>query len=276
MFHLLAYTGNAGIAAVNFDLTAAFDAEFSQRNGHYIFTERYKLINAIYLGTSITAIATICPTWNAIGRMQSGLTQGVGAPASNSYTDLKLGFEAQLPVNEEVQVQMSNSAGAAAQNTAVLFVATMQHSNKLPMPAPPGINIRVAVSCSVTAVANAWAGPAPITFAQSLRGGVYSVVGMDGGSATLVASRLVFPRNPLYNGRRLRPGCILDTPFTNSPPQYGVSQARLFGEFGRFHTFEPPQIEVFANAAGAINPSYLLDLVYLGDYDDPLQGFTAA
>jgi hypothetical protein len=276
MFHLLAYTGNFVAPQTNADLTAVTDPEFSQRNGHFILTEKYKMLNTIALSTALSSASVICPSWNAIGRMNVNPFLAGATWPNIVATDLRLGFEAALPLNEEIQYQVSLTGVAAQQAFGLIYVGTQQHSNKLPMPAPPGFNMIVKATISITTVANAWTGPVPLTFEQSLRGGVYSVVGADVEFPTTIAYRVVFPRNPLYNGRRLRPGGITFPALGVYIPQYGIPQARIWGEFGRFHTFEPPQIEILSTASAAIAPVVYLHLVYLGDYDDPLQGFTAA
>jgi hypothetical protein len=104
----------------------------------------------------------------------------------------------------------------------------------------------------------------PITLEQSLRGGVYSIVGADCFVAGCIAFRVIFPRQKLYSGRKLRPGSLCQNALGDFPPLLGQLQARYFGEWGRFHTFELPQVEVWGNAAGAATMEIRFHCLYLG------------
>lgn len=261
MFVLLAYTGSAGAAAANFDLTALTDPDFSQRSGHYIFTEQYKLLAAADVGLNDTNASILCPTWNAIGKMNVYPPIRSAAPVSSSFVDLRTDWAPPLPLNEEVQFQTTNNAGVAVRTNGVVWLGTTDWNRNLPTGILP---IMVRATVAVTGVANAWSGPSTLTFEQSLRGGVYSVIGADAQVAGSIAHRAIFPRQKLYSGRKLRPGNLTLNAIGDFPPLYGYNQARVFGEWGRFHTFEPPQWEFLMNAAGAVTPELRMHLVYLG------------
>jgi hypothetical protein len=261
MFVILGYQGAAGAAAVNFDLSALLDPDFSQRNGHYVFTEPYKLLASANVGASDTEMNLLCPTWNAIGKFNIYPPVRAAQPVMSTYVDLRTDIPTNLPLNEEFQVQTSNNAGAGVQTNGLLWLGTPDWNKNLPQGIMP-----ISVRCSVafTGVAHAWSGPSALTFEQSLRGGVYSVVGARFQSAGCIAHRAIFPRQKLYQGRKLRPGDVALNAIGDFPPLYGYNQSRLFGEWGRFHTFEPPQWDVFANAAGAATGVLILDMIYLG------------
>jgi hypothetical protein len=80
-------------------------------------------------------------------------------------------------------------------------------------------------------------------------------------SANSRAFRLFFPRAKEYFGRIMRPGMLVSAAFGN---MVYPDIAFTLGEWGRFHTFEPPQIEEYADAAGADNITGFMDVTYLG------------
>jgi hypothetical protein len=261
MFCLLGYTGAPGAAAADFDLTALTDPDFSQRSGHYIFTEQYRLAAAAQVEASGVRATLLCPTWSAIGRMNIYPPTRSAAPVSSTYVDLRTDWPVPLPLNEEFQAQTTNNAGAGTRSNVAIWLMTNDWTRNLPTGILP-IMIRATVAC--TGVANAWSGPSTLTFEQSLRGGVYSIVGADAQVAGSIAHRAIFPRQKLYQGRKLRPGNLTLNAVGDFPPLYGQNQARIFGEWGRFHTFEPPQWEFWMNAAGAVTPELRMHLIYLG------------
>jgi hypothetical protein len=261
VFALLGYTASDNVGGVTTDLAALVDPDFTQRNGHYTFTEQYRLGGVVGIGTNVTRTDLLCPTWNAIGLMNSYPPVRSATPVSSTYVDLRTDWQVPIPLNEEFQVQQANDAGAANRLNGVLWIFTQDWNRNLPAGIFP---IMIRATSSVTKVANAWSGPATITLEQSLRGGVYSIIGYDCFLAGCIASRIIFPRQKLYQGRKLRPGNLCQNALGDFPPLYGYNQARVFGEWGRFHTFELPQIEVWGNAAGAVTAELRIHAVYLG------------
>jgi hypothetical protein len=262
-FELLAYNLSSDTASgTNTDFVAATDPDFSQRNSHYIFTEPYKLLSVFAVGASLSRGRFQVPTWNAIGEFT---IFGVGTslePNSNMQFDQWLWCPPPIPMMEEFQVQMSNTgAGGAIENAAVLIGTTDWNQNL-----PTGrMCIQIRASFTVTHTLNGWSGPQSITLSQSLRGGVYAVVGAQLQADDAVWFRLIFPRYRLYHGRKLRPGFLVQNavgqpiglPLDNWP--------FTFGEWGRFHTFELPQCETFGTAADSTTCQLFLWLVYLGE-----------
>lgn len=253
----------AGVNAVNTDFAAATDPDFSQRNGHYIFSEAYALLAAMPVGVSVTRGRFQVPTWNAIGEFTLFNANRAINPPSNPQYDLYGALRPPIPINEEFQVQMSNNLGAATEiENVILLLATPDWNKNLPQGRLP---ICVRVSFTVAPTLNAWSGGQNLTFSQSLRGGVYAVVGATLQGGQICAFRVIFPRFKLYQGRKLRPGGPSQTAIgdvTNlqiEPWQFG------FGEWGRFHTFEPPTIEVFGVGTTSTTYQGFLWLVYLGE-----------
>jgi hypothetical protein len=263
-FQTLVYNATAAaVNAVNTDLVAAVDPDFSQRNSHYILTEQYRLLSTAMIGASVTRGRLQIPHINAIGEfVLFNANRSLQVP-SNPQWDWNLGRLPPLPQNEELQVQVSNNLGAATEiENVVLQLVTDDWTQNIP---PGQLLIPVRVSFTVTPTLNAWSGPQILTFSQSLRGGVYVVVGGVLQGTNAIAWRVIFPRFRLYHGRKLRPGALIQTAIgdvvTTQPDPYMLA----WGEWGRFHTFEPPTIEVFGTVAGSITYQGFLWLVYLGE-----------
>jgi hypothetical protein len=263
VFHLLAYSNVFAGAATLQDATAVADANFSIRNGHYILTEPYNLLAATGLGATLSAMEFNVPSINALGKHNlfppiTSLTVPAN-PNIDDYTD----SPPRLPINEEIAIAQSDTAAETA--TALLWIGTPDWNRNIPSQQPgQGIlmrRIRVLATQSVTKVANAWSADTALTFETTLRGGVYSVVGASCVAAGCQAFRINFPRRPLYSGRKTLPGDLCIQTFGNQIWRKGPN---WLGEWGRFHTFEPPFIEVFGSAAGAVTTQLFLDLIYLG------------
>lgn len=263
-FHLAAYNAAAaGVNAVNTDMLAANDGEFSGRNNHLIFTENYRLWGATLLGASVIRGRLQAPTWNAIGEFALFNANRSLQPPSNPQIDLWAPYPVPVPTNEEVQVQVSNNLGAATEiENAFLWLVTDDWSAQLPRGRLP---ILIRATFTATPTLNAWSGGQALAFSQSLRGGVYAVVGATVQGTNAAAFRIIFPRYRLYHGRKLRPGFLTQNAVGDVLTNQLDPWQMLLGEWGRFHTFEPPTVEVFGTVAGAITYQVYLWSVYLGE-----------
>lgn len=276
MYVTLVYNASAAAAgASNVDFAAATDADFSQRNSHYIFTEHYRLLETVVVGASVTRGRYQVPTWNAVGEFTISKVNRSATVPSNPVVEPYWAYPPDIPMNEEFQVQMSNNLGAATEVESVLLqLGTVDWNANLPATSeiPPIIQVRT--SFTVTPTANAWSGPQALTFSQTPKGGVYAVVGAMCQGTNSLAYRLVFPRTTLYHGRKLRPGGIVQNAVGDVPVNIWHRSPWLKGVLGYFHTFEPVQCEVFGLTAAATTYQLFLDLIYLGK-NAPLYGSPA-
>lgn len=259
MFHHLVYANLAAVADANVDMTAAADAVFSQRNGHYIFSENYRALAAAHLAVSATDSRWNVPSINAISRHHVYPVNRSATPPSfpriSDYRDVAVN----IPVNEEFAVEESNNLGAATERTTHhLWIAPPTWTRNLPQ---GDRRLVLRATGAVTRTANTWSGVGAITFEQIPRGGWYCVNACFCQSANLRAFRLLFPRNQEYNGRILRPGGLVQNALGDLIKPYFDDG---MGEWGRFHTFEPPQLEVWGDAAGADAQVLMLDVTFLG------------
>lgn len=263
-FALLNYNAPAaGINAVNTDLVAATDPDFTARNGHYTFTEPYNMGGIMPVGASIIRGRFQSPTWNALGEWTIFSANRSLQPISNPQWDLYIGVQPPLPMNEEFQVQLSNNLGASTEiENAGILLLTKDWSPAIPR----GIATMIArASFTLTPTLNAWSGGSALTLSANLRGGVYVVIGATVQGTNAAFFRLIAPRYRLYNGRKLRPGGPIQNAIGDTlSNQYDPWQMQM-GEWIRFHTFELPQIEVFGTLASSTTYQAFLWLVYLGE-----------
>jgi len=267
-FHTLAYTLATGGAVTDSEMTAATDSEISQRNSHYIFTEDYKLLAAGFFGATATRLNIQVPTWNAVTRFNVWPPQRAVTVPSNPILDQWFRYPPPIPQNEEFTLKVSDTA--AEQVTAFLCPGTGNWNQNLPQGKAPLPIFELRLNFTTAALtANTWSGLGAVTFEQSLRGGTYAVVGAEAQGAGILAGRFVFPRAPMYKNRKMRPGFLFsqalgDVPFILG----GQAGAMVWGEYGRFSTFEPPQMEFWGNAGGAVAIEVRVWVVWLSDSMD--------
>jgi hypothetical protein len=263
-YHTLVYNiAAAGVNAVNSDLLAATDTEITQRNSHYTFTERYRMLAAAAVGVSVTRGRFQAPRWNAIGEFAIFNANRALTPPTNPQWDLYSVAKPEIPQMEEFQVQLSNNLGAGTEQESVVIQAAPDDWNaNLDL---GDLVLCVRATAAVTNILNTWSGPTAITLIQSLRGGVYAVLGAVVQGANGVAYRWIFPRNKMYHGRRLRPGGLVQTAIGDVINQQVDPYIFGWGIAGGFHTFELPQIEVFGTAAGATTYQVFLWIAHIGD-----------
>lgn len=261
MFHLLTYRVVAGVNDANVDMTAAStDGEFTARNNHYIFTEKYDLIGAAHMAVSATRARFNVPSLNRIARFQIWPpNRSATPPADPRIYDLR-NYPLTLPQDEEIAIEESNNLGAATEETTVHLWVCPSGTFKRTIPQGQA-RLLVRATGALARVAAAWATGGVLTFAENLLGGWYAVVGANCQSANLRAFRIVFPRWNVVAGRKLRPGGLA----TNAVGDLDYRGMNfLSGQWGVFHSFEPPTLDVWGDAAGADTQELRLDLVYLG------------
>ena len=265
MFHLLAYQVTNGIADANVDMVAVVDPTFTRRGGasgvgHYIFTEQYKMIAGHAIGADLSRVRANVPTWNALFRHTLYPVSSAAAMPSPYWLADYRDYPLNIPVNEEIAWEETGTSAAGGDATAMfMWIAPPNWSRSL----PNGIMRQTArFTAAVTDVVGAWSADAAITFAETLKGGVYAVLGANVMSTGTRAFRLNFVRAYNYQGRKLFPG---------DNASVGVASLPLFkgpnwlGEWGRFHSFELPQIASFGLTAGAKTLEGRMDLLYMGD-----------
>jgi hypothetical protein len=269
-FHLLTYSLTTAAATTLGDLQAVSDPIFTQRNGHFTFTDPLKLLAAQASSAAPIEALIKSPTWNAQTLFNvDPLTAGVAQPNPpivmflNDYLPV-------IPQDEEVQVQMTDATATANTLTGGLWVATPDWSMNVPKGIGPLAVFPARFSFTATLAANVWSGLGPIVFEQALRAGWYAVVGAKIYATAALYFRVQFPRSTLYNGRALRPGDCTSSAIGAQAWYTNLYVTSPFGVWGKFHTFELPQVEMYATAAAASNTyNGRLMLVKLSESTDP-------
>lgn len=262
-WHLLMYGNTSGGALADADLVAPVDGIFQRRNSHIIISEPYNLIGVLPIGATLSRLRFANPSMITHGQphlwpLAVSATMPT-LPPFNDYRD----YPILLPMNEEIT--LSATTGAADQASAALFVAGPGWNQNIPQGFP-----RFMARATVVIAAGAedtWGLPVAIVMERDLLNGVYAVTGAWVVAANALAFRIQFPSMPTFNGRQLRPGGLTQNTAALNP--MGI-QRFGFGEWGRFHTFELPSIQIYSDAAGGTY-EVRLELVYLGNSTALLQ-----
>lgn len=260
MFHLLTYDVLTTSSDVNVDMTAISDPIFSQRNNHFIFSESYNIIGLAGFGASATDFRLNMPSVNAISRHHIFPVNPAITPSS--YPRLQ-DFRANpipIPQNEEMAWEETDT-GAEHASVHVWIAPDGQWNQNLPPGNSTNRRLVLKFTATITRSAHLWSGPTAITFEQTPRGGWYCVNACNLTSSNGRVFRLFFPRALEFAGRILRPGNFCNNAVGNL---IVPGWAHGLGEWGRFHTFEPPQIEEFADASGSDSVTGFMDVTYLG------------
>jgi hypothetical protein len=265
MFGISAY----GIAALNSatlqDSIHIVDNVFSDRNNHMILTEQYECPAMFASSATITAAQLDSPTVDAFNPFQIFPTNKLLAVAANpNIMDLRK-QPVPLPMNEELKIQLSNSAGGAEQAFALMYLRAIG-AGAAQFPIQPATlqspRFWALFTATITFTVNTWSPFANIAFTNALRGGAYQCNGVQLIAASGTAFQINFVKFPMYAGRKLYPGDLCVAVYGNQP-QWRMPD--WLGGYGRFNNFELPQIRVLANASvGSATYTGYMDLTYLG------------
>lgn len=263
MFHLLANNNTAmGVNAANTQLAAVPDPEFSNRGttGAFILSEDYDLIWSAIFATSFTDARFDVPSINQIARHHFFPGNRAAVISSNPNVQDMRSMPLQLPKLEQLIVQASNNLGSSTE-VCTHFMAIAPRGQSIGLGGGQR-RLQLRFTASVTGVAAAWSSLGNLVFDENLRSGWYRIVGCNIFDAGTLAFRFVFSRPDIYQGRKMRPGGLAMEALANIPwlPQMGG-----LGSWGRFHSFEPPQLEIFANASASSAQVGIMDVIYEGE-----------
>ena len=263
-WHLLAYEQNQ-TSSTNNAADMVPDGVLTRRNNRLISTDPLDLIGAAAMGSGI-----LRARFNNIGLITRGIPhiwpviRSATVPDRPGWMDLRQAPVA-LPVNEEIVVEITDNAVAAADNWVLLWLAGPGYSRNQQRGAE-----RLTVRATATGSGGSettWGNLVDLTFERDLIGGVWSVRGVECVAPNCVAFRFRFPRQPETFGRQWRPGGLV-TNATGNVSQDGLFDG--FGEWGRFNTYEPPQVQFLGDAAG-VSAELFLHLEFLGQANSLLE-----
>jgi hypothetical protein len=246
------------------------ETNFTARNGHWIFTEQYDLCAAFVAGATLTQAQFFDATYNATNIPQIyGANIGI-VPATNPNT---LDLRKQpwpVPMNEEFALQLSGGALGAEPDYGLIWITPSGSAPWMTAPPTPTVGaprIYAAITVTVPLTAGVWSPFVTINFVNTLKGGVYQVNGAYWIVPTCLAFRHNFPKAPLYQGRKLTPGGLVENAYGNVPLKQGID---WMGMHGIFNYFEPFQVALLGTTAAA-GATYngIADMTYLGNQFPP-------
>ena len=136
-----------------------------------------------------------------------------------------------------------------------------------PTPTVGAPRIYADVTFTQATTTHVWSAATALAFTNTLKGGVYQCNGMYVVIAHALAYKLIFPKTPLYQGRKLTPGNLVENVYGNVPL---VSRDNWLGAMGWFNYFELPQISILASTTeGSATYHGIMDLTYMGNQFPP-------
>lgn len=257
MFGVIVYSDAAEAAlAVNDPLPAIADQSVSISGGNpnaYIFNTEVSIIGAYGIGTSLTRARLSAPSLRDLSlpyiRPLERAAQVPDWPQFSDYRD----YPTRVIATDDLGVEVSNDLAMGTERNSVALWFTEGLS-----PAPQGRVVTFRGTATPNPAAGVW-GAQVITLDQGIPGGLYSVIGMDCfGDADLILARLIFvgQRSPW------RPGIIGGLNAGRS--LRGTFRMGQWGEFGRFNSYQPPQLEVWGGGAVNLALDVYLDCIRLG------------
>jgi hypothetical protein len=265
MYHLLANFASVNSATV-VQLNGVADGQFTQQNNAFIFTEPYNLMAAYASGATIAIAQINDPLLNSVNNFQIYPANKNLTPVTNpNVMDLRKAPQT-IPMNEQFMAQAANSAGGA-EATIMLWWIAPPNGGGVDWSVKPGTaqNPRTLAVFTATIVltVGVWSPLVAITFTNPLKGGAYQINSTMLIAASGAAYRWMFPKQPLYVGRKLQAGNLCEAAYGNVTMKFGPD---WMGGQGRFNYFEPPQIQAIGNATvGSTTYTGYMDLTYLGD-----------
>lgn len=265
MFHTACYNESVG-SVTNEDITAALDEVLTRRNSHLILTEEYDLLALHGSGSLLSRMRFANAALTQLGSNHIWpLDVSATIPDLPQVLDRR-DSPMRLPMNEEITIEGSTTAVGPSDVNAVLWLGTPGWNMSFPAHRDR-LTPRATVVITAGAEA-AWTPLSELVFERDLLNGVYAVVGAAVVAPNAVAFRFRFPDQQPFRGKQLRPGGLVQNA-TNLRPN--AMQWGGLGEWGRFHTFSPPEVQVFDDTAGGTY-EVRLDLLYLGSDHSLLNG----
>ncbi len=263
MWHMAAYKESIGNTA-NDDMNAVADSVFTVRNNHLIFTDRMNLIGVYGFGALLSRARFGNAALTRLGSNHIWpIEVSATVPDLPQMMDLR-DSPLMLPKNEELTIEVTNTAAGPTETGAVLCLADPLWTMGFPSHRDRLVSRATCVIAAGTETT--WTALSELTFERDLYNGVYAVVGASVVAANAIAARFRFPDQPQTYNKQFRPGCLVQDSAALAPNPAFMGG---FGEWGRFHTFSPPEMQVLADAAGGTY-EVRLSLLYLGEDDSLL------
>jgi hypothetical protein len=261
MFHHSAYWLAAAAAATLQDIPAVPDTVFTTQNGtgglaHFIYTDQLQYLGLAGMSATGTQMQIYSPSLIPYGLLNIWpLNASATPPSYPRLFDLR-SRPIVIPTNEQIQFLETDTATPAV--SGHVWIASQNWTQNTVVGQFRSV---MQLTASVAIVAGKWSGLNSVTFTQQPLGGWYAVTGAWCLATTARAWRMFFPRSPNINGRQWRPGGLVSHAIgDNVTPGWDNG----LGNWGAFHTFEPPLIEVLGDTTGAATQTLYLQCEFLG------------
>lgn len=246
MFHTLAYyTNDLALSAANVALGRVADPIFSSFNNGYQMPFDGRLIAMYYGNVGVSDVRLNSPVFRNRFLPHPSPVSATALPADNAPIIMFPGGGLPLEVSEELAVEGSRGAVAAADAYALLWISRGPISPVNPL------SFTIRATSTVTVAEGAWASGA-LTLSETLPNGNYDVVGIRVVGTNILAGRIIIP------GQDLRPGVLADQ--AEGEFQLPIFRNGNFGKFGSIPSFQNVQMEYFGVGASTAQTVYI-DLV---------------
>lgn len=255
MFWTIAYSQNYTAAQTDADMPVLGDITITTDSGSHPLLPIPLLGIWFYaVGNTLSRVRINSPKFRPIARPLIRPIEIANNPSSRPI--FMEAFRHMLLFNavEPISMLVTNNAPTGGERDFV--IATFGDGNRN---VPMGDMYTIRLTSSFTPTANAWTASGALTFDDVLMAGQYSIIGYDQYNTGGVAARIAFP-GPCLPGApgQVRPGII--TPTANGSQGTRYFRYGYLGEFGRFESFAPPQVEVLQTGA-TTNPDVYWDIV---------------
>ena len=234
---------------------------------NWIFTEPYDLAAMTAIGATLAQAQIFDATYQAVNipQLYPVIFGGIVPPSNPNVVDLR-NQPWPIPMNEQFGMQLANAAGGAEDDYGLIWIVPSGSAPWLTAPPTPTLGaprVYAQISASIVLTEHVWSPFVTIAFTSTLKGGAYRVNGCYWVIPHALAFRHSFPKMPLYNGRKLTPGGLVENAYGNVPLKQG---AGWMGVHGAFNYFEPFQVSALGTTTEGATTYYgIADMSYMGD-----------
>lgn len=235
LFTVVAFSESQNLAGARGNLAGVPD-QHVKVYGNFIYIPSYNhLIGGVAcIGATGEEARIVSPSLRTVNPFYIVPVRGAIESQGNDDVSIDPNVDLVLVENEGIECEIINTPGGVEQDSVLVFLAPSAIT-------PVSGNIyTIHFSINVALVAGEWAFTT-ITFDDELPNGNYTIVGAHFIIDDAVAARFVFV------GGTYRPGC--PTVDADSDLTQNKFRRGRFGDWGQFHTTQPPGVEVLSSAA---------------------------
>lgn len=244
MLWTIAYTASYTATQTDVDVPILTDPTLTIDSGnHPLLPVPLWVAWSYAMGTTIQRVRISTPRLKPIARPLIRPVEQAANPSSRPQFMENFRHPIKLRAIEPVSVLLTNSSPTTSgeQDYVILTLSDLQFN----VPQGDMYTLRLTLNTTYTQTANAWSPSGALTLDDTIEVGQYSIIGMEGWGTGGVCGRLIFP-GPALAGMQsqVRPGVLQPTAQGSEHNRY-MRYGRL-GEYGRFNSYAPPQLDVLA------------------------------